>query len=249
MGQVIERFPVMVFGVSNIVIAVLIVLFFPDINVQFVPGILAVFILFVRDGKASVRRLLQRMELRRKYLGWYGIALFVPVVICGLAFGLYSFMNGRKLDSLELVHPLGEYGIFLLYCALGSCGEEVGWRGFLLPQLLQKYSLRTATLFIGLFWGFWHLKFLFGLSVFVIYALLVVEFSYVMSWLYTKTYGNILAAIICHTSINLCSILFFEKVVMTDIPDGQKLMEIYGMLVLVFFPLCAWIFLSDYKSA
>jgi membrane protease YdiL (CAAX protease family) len=35
-------------------------------------------------------------------------------------------------------------------------GEELGWRGFLLPNLLEKFSALKATLISGVIWGVWH---------------------------------------------------------------------------------------------
>jgi membrane protease YdiL (CAAX protease family) len=37
-----------------------------------------------------------------------------------------------------------------------TLGEELGWRGYLLPKLQQKYSDRTALLITGVIWGVWH---------------------------------------------------------------------------------------------
>lgn len=35
-------------------------------------------------------------------------------------------------------------------------GEELGWRGYLLPNLCKKYSPLVATLISGVIWGVWH---------------------------------------------------------------------------------------------
>ena len=38
-----------------------------------------------------------------------------------------------------------------------TLGEELGWRGYLLPKLRMFFSDRTALLFSGAIWGLWHL--------------------------------------------------------------------------------------------
>ena len=38
--------------------------------------------------------------------------------------------------------------------------EELGWRGFALPRLLERFSPVRATIFLGTAWGLWHLPLL-----------------------------------------------------------------------------------------
>jgi membrane protease YdiL (CAAX protease family) len=38
-----------------------------------------------------------------------------------------------------------------------TLGEELGWRGYLLPKLRELHSDRAAVVITGLIWGFWHL--------------------------------------------------------------------------------------------
>lgn len=38
-----------------------------------------------------------------------------------------------------------------------TLGEEIGWRGYLLPKLRELFSDRAALLISGVIWGVWHL--------------------------------------------------------------------------------------------
>ncbi len=38
-----------------------------------------------------------------------------------------------------------------------TLGEELGWRGYLLPKLREFFSDRAALIITGAIWGFWHL--------------------------------------------------------------------------------------------
>ena len=40
--------------------------------------------------------------------------------------------------------------------ALPCLGEELGWRGYMLPKLTQRFSARKAVLISGVIWGLWH---------------------------------------------------------------------------------------------
>ena len=35
-------------------------------------------------------------------------------------------------------------------------GEELGWRGYLLPKIGEKLSPLSASVFTGVIWGLWH---------------------------------------------------------------------------------------------
>lgn len=43
---------------------------------------------------------------------------------------------------------------------LGALGEEIGWRGFLVPALASRLSFVKTSLTIGTIWALWHLPFL-----------------------------------------------------------------------------------------
>lgn len=49
-------------------------------------------------------------------------------------------------------------GIFLspLLNIITTSGEEIGWRGYLLPKLMEIYSPRLAIVISGIIWGLWH---------------------------------------------------------------------------------------------
>ena len=92
-------------------------------------------------------------------------------------------------------------------------GEEIGWRGYLYPELSKKYFPLKAHLLMGFIWGFWHtpinmtgynygLKY-FGYPVVGIIAMSVFCFSagVMLSWLTEKT-GSIFPASLMHGSIN-----------------------------------------------
>jgi membrane protease YdiL (CAAX protease family) len=117
----------------------------------FGPAIAAIIMAAVTDGKSGVKALLRRVVLWRVGLPWYVIALGLPTILslatAALAYlvGATEFIRVGALAPIELV-------LFVLVV-----GEELGWRGYALPRLLEKRSALTASLILGVLWGLWHL--------------------------------------------------------------------------------------------
>ena len=93
----------------------------------------------------------------------------------------------------------------------GPLGEELGWRGFALPRLLEGRSALSAGVILGIIWGVWHLPaFLIGgtpqhsmsLPLFIIGA---VGISVLMTWAFKGTRGSIVSAVLIHWTFNTCS--------------------------------------------
>lgn len=116
-------------------------------------------------------------------------------------------MLGYAQLALVLVAPF-------LNCV--TCfGEEWGWRGYLLPHMLEKRSVTFSAVAIGIIWGLWHapitaLGHNYGLDypgwpVLGIAAMccLCVVLSCLFSWL-TLRAGSCLPAVLAHGAMNGC---------------------------------------------
>jgi membrane protease YdiL (CAAX protease family) len=100
----------------------------------------------------------------------------------------------------------------------GSLGEEIGWRGFLLPKLLKKHSPLVASLILGVVWALWHLPIdlyagylLEGPAAILIRTISVIPLAILFTWFYLQSKGNLLVALFLHTSINILSDLGFSQ--------------------------------------
>jgi membrane protease YdiL (CAAX protease family) len=99
----------------------------------------------------------------------------------------------------------------------GSLGEELGWRGFLLPELLKRYRPLAASLILGVIWGLWHLPIdiyagygLEGLAAVPVRVMTAIALSIVFTWFYLQSKGNLLIAMILHTAANFYPDLGFS---------------------------------------
>jgi uncharacterized protein len=90
-----------------------------------------------------------------------------------------------------------------------ALGEEVGWRGYALPQLALRHGWVRASLMVGIAWAFWHYPgYLVGFGApqdihFLVFAAWVAGASFLFTWAYLKSNGNIWTAVLMHGGANI----------------------------------------------
>ncbi|MBI5586317.1 MAG: CPBP family intramembrane metalloprotease [Deltaproteobacteria bacterium] len=95
----------------------------------------------------------------------------------------------------------------------GPLGEELGWRGFALDRLQNKWNALVASLILGLIWAAWHFPLFFikgtpqeglgfGTFLFWLWSLQVVSLSVLTTWVYNNTRRSILSAVFMHFMFN-----------------------------------------------
>jgi len=163
---------------------------------------------FAMSGLGGLRRLAGRALIWKFSPTWYVTALFlVPLLMLGAA-GACNLLFHAGIDLPT--PPLHIIGLTLFWMIVrgGPAGEELGWRGFLLPKLLERHAPFRATLVLIPIWAAWHwpLWLLPGLPhkswPFACFFLLIVPLSFLFTWLYLNTRGSVLIAILFHAAIN-----------------------------------------------
>ena len=113
------------------------------------------------------------------------------------------------LSTLIYILLAGTFGV--VKSTASALGEEIGWRGFLVPELFKTTSFTTTALLSGVIWSCWHYPLLiwgdynsgtptwFGLSCFTV---LVISISFVFAWMRLKS-GSLWTGAILHASHNL----------------------------------------------
>ncbi|MGA8890368.1 MAG: CPBP family intramembrane glutamic endopeptidase [Anaeromyxobacteraceae bacterium] len=127
-----------------------------------------------------------------------------------------SFARYPGLPAMPLV------SVFDLVLVGVGFGQEVGWRGFLLPRLQQRLGPLRGAVAVAPVWGLWVLPLLVVNRAWVPAdgwllvplagsAVLIVSASVVLAFLVARTGGSILGAALWHASLR-----------MTTVTDGGK---------------------------
>ena len=99
-----------------------------------------------------------------------------------------------------------------------TLGEEIGWRGFLVPELAKRFSFTATSLLSGIIWALWHVPIIlfagynagtgwYGLAV---VSANMIGLCFVMTWLRLKS-GSLWPCVILHAASNHFIQSFFES--------------------------------------
>lgn len=170
----------------------------------FIPALLSILLTAVSEGRAGVRSLLGKLAHWRIRLKWVVIALALALVVRLIM----SFMAlGLGIISTIQLRPGGpaQYVILATVFFVFAIPEELGWRGYALPKLLERYSPLAAGLIIGVLWGSLHLALLLpgmmneGASPLAT-LLGLVGGSVLITWLYVNSDGSIVLTTLFHAA-------------------------------------------------
>ena len=168
-------------------------------------------------GKDAVITLLKRYLKWRVGWRWFLFALLLEPAFIIVGVYLDAVLaqvppDFSNVPAYEIFGPSAKLPLFILPFFLVEIitnGEEMGWRGYVLPRLQAKYSALTSTLILGVVWGFWHLpKFLshFEAIAFAWFMLHIMAFAVILTWLYNSSRGSLLMVAMCHAVSNTVGI-------------------------------------------
>lgn len=182
-------------------------------------GVASVIMTGLTLGKEGVVSLLKRYVQWRVGWTWYLAAFLLQPTLQVLGVYGNALITGVAPDySRVMAHKIfGEGATLWLFIVpfflidLIANGEEIGWRGYVLPRLQAQFNALTSTLILGVVWAFWHLlKFLphWDPLTFAFFILHTMSFAVMLSWLYNNTKGSLLLVAMMHASANTAGVFF-----------------------------------------
>ena len=114
---------------------------------------------------ALITRLYYQRDLKGMGFGigqikWQAASMLLPIVLgllifgsVWLVFGAFNAQNALVVFSLSYL-PI--FAVLLAYSVFCAAGEEIGWRGLLVPETAKIMPFWPMALITGCIWAAWH---------------------------------------------------------------------------------------------
>ena len=218
-------------------------------------GLYVLALMWCPGVSALITRFVFQRNLRREGWGlgaprWLALAYLLPIAYATVAYGAVWLLG---LGGVDLSRFTTGTATFLVLGSIQSLvfatGEELGWRGFLVPTLAKTMSFGRLAVLSGAIWAVWH----FPLIIFADYnsgtatwyallcfALMVIALGVVLAWLRLRS-GSVWPAAILHASHNLFVQGFFDRVTVDKGPTPWLTSE-FGAALALTIGVTAWLF-------
>jgi len=196
------------------------------------------------------------------------LSYLIPLLYASVAYGLVWMTGLGGFSSAELVKGLAAQfglqqpawliviGYLIAVVTLGtvaSCitalGEEIGWRGFLVPNLAKLTTYPKVALISGVIWSVWHYPLLFfagyngGTSAWygaACFTVMVIGLSFAFAWMRLKS-GSLWTGVFMHASHNLFIQRVFDPLT-TDTGPTKYITGEFGVALALISLVVAYVF-------
>jgi membrane protease YdiL (CAAX protease family) len=203
---------------------------------------------------------------KTRYLAW---SYLIPLLYASVAYVLVWSTGLGRFSGVEFMRGVAsQFGLqyvptwiiamryLVVIVILGTVvacitalGEEIGWRGFLVPNLAKLTTYPRVALISGVIWSVWHYPLLFfanynagtpswyGAACFTV---MVVGLSFAFAWMRLKS-GTLWTAVFLHASHNLFIQRVFDPLT-TDTGLTRYVTGEFGAALAVISLMIAYIF-------
>lgn len=162
------------------------------------PAICEIWLKKKYSTKEDFKAFINNITNPKHSIAWY-------IIVAGLGF-LFCFLPtlwGGATMKQPLYIAILEFPVMII----GGGLEEIGWRGFLQPELQKKLPSFISTLIVGVIWSAWHLPLWFmpgsnqASMNFLWFLISALALSFLLAEIYSAT-KSIFLCIIFHALIN-----------------------------------------------
>lgn len=121
--------------------------------------------------KLNIKKLFSGLGFKLCNIKYILLGILLPLIYLLIPYIIYWIMYPNNFAytgvpiSLILSDCLPVMIVGIFGSMLSALGEEIGWRGYMVPALNEKYGAKKALIISSLFWCIWH----FPLIIFGVY--------------------------------------------------------------------------------
>ncbi len=203
------------------------------------PTIAALIVAKIEFEKKGAKYLFSQFFRRGFSKSWFLVAFLIPLALAAFSVSFWSIARGSY--TLELTR-LFDFPLALIASFLMNVWEEIGWRGYALPELQKKYNALISSVIVGVFWALWHWPHFavkdsimaINYNNFLLFIVFMPLYSISYTWLYNSSNGSLFITSLYHASTNASNtILFFESNASSSIFPFYFLTVILFALIIV----------------
>ncbi len=192
------------------------------------PAISALILSRIMGGREAVGSLLKRLGIWRVGWNWWAAAVLLQPVLLILAGLAFNWIWGNPPVTLQPLGSITTFIVNIIFLAIATLGEEIGWRGVALPGLQARGSALKASLVLGFLWAAWHIPFWllmdtfdqFGWSYLGLNFLFILPGTFFITWFFNHSRSSLLLPVAFHLSFNILNTAVFP---VTAIPGAFAL--------------------------
>ena len=208
--------------------------YLPRVGVTWGPAIAALVLARATRAPDTARALL-RGALPR----WRDVPIALGIIVAGAVTSAAALVAAGVARG-DLVAAVRDHagtlaGHLALQLAIIALGEEIGWRGWLLPVLAARTTRLRATLGVGAIWGLWHAPALIQGGVARGGMLLVgaLGLSVLFSALWALAGRRPFVAVVAHATVN-APLFFWEQIARGGGPPDRRVVNAWYSLEAVY---------------
>ncbi len=197
---------------------------------------------FILKRKKGIKELFKRFRFWSPELSakeglkiWFqAIFLIISLdFILSLAFNITGEVESASFFKINTKYSIWEF-IFIFVSSIffdsGGLMEELGWRGFALPNLQKTFTPLKSSIILGVLWSIWHIPIKMNvnpLSEFIpfyfIFTIACILMSIIITYFYNRLGGSILIGVAIHGLFNDST--GFKNIITPDSLEMNSLMQ------------------------
>jgi uncharacterized protein len=134
---------------------------------------------------------------------------YIPIIFLMPTTAILSYLY---LNFTEVLLPKPQLSflsiiIFFFVYFIGAIGEEIGWSGYIIEPMQNKFGALKASIFLGIIWAIWHIIPYYqahqSTNWIVWQCIGTVFLRIIMVWIFNNAGKSVFAMVLFHTMINI----------------------------------------------